>query len=137
MNRDWETVYVCLYVCDLCIWSICMCVLMCRCEPVDAHVKTRRWCLVYTSVTSILLFEIGPLSEPDAHQPANLLASQQSGDQAVSTSLPSAGITGMLCHSWLFTWVLESLTSDPHEYTASTFPPSNLFSLWIVCVNRD
>lgn len=91
---------------------------------------------MYASVTPILLFEIGPLSEPNAHQPANLLASQQFGDQAVSTSLPSAGITGMLGHSWLFTWVLESLKSDPHEYTASTFPPSNLFSLWIVCVNR-
>ena len=67
---------VCMFV-TLWICSICMHLLMCRCEPVDAHVKTRRCCLVYMSVTPILLFEIGPLSEPDAHQPANLLASQQ------------------------------------------------------------
>lgn len=85
---------VCLYICWSYVYVVYACILhMEVCVSIcTTCVKTRSWCLVSSPTTPILLFEIGSLDKPDAHQLADLLASQQPQDQPVSTWLPVLGL---------------------------------------------
>lgn len=63
-----------------------------------------------------LLFEIGCFNEPDAHQLAYILASQQALGTSLAPTPPSSdGTTGMLCLRWLFTGKAEIRSSWLHS----------------------